>query len=231
LKLELLSFYVISDLNERCGGLLTDLQAYEKASDYAIANSEIWLDVARDAINKKYYGHAYATAVFAVEEIVKAVVSFMVSREYLSADSRLLRDAYSDHIAKARITLGHIFNPLLRRSFKISRKDWRDYARTIVYFPDNKRVEKPQQLAKDLEFTRRLGVYVNVSEENGKYDVRSPSDFSKEMAETMIQSASVVIDTSKWMISIHDENPDGTKNWFEQVKSGFDYEVPGYPDK
>lgn len=211
------------------GDLLNEIEAYRNAAECAVANSEIWLDIAKNALNKKYHGQGYTAAVIALEEIAKAVISFMVSRKYLHSKSELLKDAYSRHVIKGKIMLGLIFNPLFRRSLNMAREDWREHARSIIHIPTNKRVEKPQQLAKNLEFTRLMGVYVHVSEANGFFQVKSPSDFSFQMTKTMIQSVESVISTCKWMIEIHDQNPDGTRNWFEQVKMYFDYEISNAP--
>jgi len=180
---------------------MKQLDAYEKAYQLALDNAEIWLGLARSAFDSEYFGHAFALTCFANEEVTKAMVSWMVSQKYYSPDDEIVKEVYSWHVTKGRISLEFHYMATARHMLEAGLLNQNDLLREVVTIQEDQTDDELWAQAYDMEDWRKAGIYVDVRKNNdGTYSAASPLEFPRKRIVYFIDSVGVYLSTIKLLI-------------------------------
>lgn len=194
---------------------MNQLEAYRKAYLLALDNAEIWLDLAREAFNKKHFGQTYAMVSFANEEIVKAYISWGVSQEYIEPNDEVVKAVFRWHIDKGMISLDFHYEILVQEALRFGLINEDEALAAIVTSSPEQVVEELREHAEEMEERRKAGVYVErPMMENGNYLVTSPADFPKTRAENWVEMVDIFHKSVKLMLEAI-ERDDKIREWFE----------------
>ena len=83
-----------------------DKNLFSKVSKESLENAQLWIKDAELLMDNRSFGHAYSLIVIADEEISKAHVCWLVAEDMIPYDSKLVKQAFSDHLIKGQMSFG-----------------------------------------------------------------------------------------------------------------------------
>lgn len=182
-----------------------ELEAYSLAYELAMKNASAWKAIARLALELGFKGQAYSVAVTAYEEIGKAYISWLASKEVIPLDDEILELVYHKHVAKTIVSDFISFEDALLLSLGSGIISVDDILKELSVTSEEEALER---LAIEREDRRRLGMYVDVREEDmGLLSITSPDDISEKRAGDAIEEVENTHELLEILFRIYEDHP------------------------
>ena len=185
-----------------------ELEAYSLAYELAMKNASAWKAIARLALELGFKGQAYSVAVTAYEEIGKAYISWLASKEVIPLDDEILELVYHKHVAKTLVSDLISFEDALLLSLGSGIISVDNILKELSVTSEEEALERLAIKAIEREDRRRLGMYVDVREEDmGHLSITSPDDISEKRAGDAIEEVENTHELLEILLRIYEDHP------------------------